>query len=532
MKPSLAVPLGLAAVLPSACTAPRQNRPADSRPNILFILSDDHTSQAWGIYGGIPGDYVRNGNIRRLAAEGCVLENCFCTNSISVPSRASILTGAYSHRNGVYSLSDALSPEADNFARQCRTSGYQTALYGKWHLKKRPEGFDDFRVFHDQGEYRNPIMKSPANWQDDDLGKRGDTLPGFSTDIVTDLAIERIRNRGKDKPFLICCHFKATHEPWDFPERMKPLYDDVVFPEPPSLMEFGREASGRVFDGQPLENLASRWETASEDSSKWWCVYPELPFSVQGLNREEGRRKTYQKLMRDYLRCGATIDDNIGRLLRTLDEEGLAENTVVIYVSDQGYFLGEHGFFDKRIMYEESLRMPFVIRYPKEIPAGSRNRDIILNIDIAALLTDYAGADPPELSQGRSFRRNLAGQTPADWRDRMYYRYWTHHRIRPAHMGLRDRRYKLIFFYGDRLATTGSEDSTTPPAWEFYDLETDPREDRNCYGDPAYADIIARMKRGLLELRREVGDTDPATPRMKAIMDSAFDPSPADRSDF
>jgi arylsulfatase A-like enzyme len=518
--------LGGAGMSLLACTAPKQVRQADERPNILFILSDDHTSQAWGIYGGILGDYVRNENIRRLAAEGCVLENCFCTNSISVPSRASILTGAYSHRNGVYSLSDALSPEADHFAKQCRAVGYQTALYGKWHLNRRPEGFDDFRVFHDQGEYRDPIMKSPANWIDDDLGKRGDTLRGFSTDIVADLTIERIRRRDKDKPFLICCHFKATHEPWDFPERMKHLYDGVAFPEPSNLMAFGREASGRVFDGQPLENLALRWETASADPSLWWCVYPELPFTVQGLDKEEGRRKTYGKLVRDYLRCGATIDENIGRLLQTLEEEGLSENTVVIYVSDQGYFLGEHGFFDKRIMYEESLRMPFVIRYPKEIPTGVRNRDIILNIDFAALLTDYAGAPAPALSQGRSFRRNLAGQTPVDWRDRMYYRYWTQHRIRPAHMGIRDHRYKLIFFYGDRLATTGSERVATPPGWEFYDLESDPREDRNRYDDPACAGIIARMKRELLELRREVGDTDSNTPHMQEILDASFNSSP------
>lgn len=335
-------------------------------------------------------------------------------------------------------------------------------------------------------------------------------MRGFSTDIVADLTIERIRRRDKGRPFLICCHFKATHEPWDFPERMKSLYDDVAFPEPPNLMEFGRGASGRVFDGQPLENLASRWETASRDPDGWWCRYPELPFSIRGLNREEGRRETYRKLMRDYLRCGAAIDDNIGRLLQTLDDEGLRENTVVIYVSDQGYFLGEHGFFDKRIMYEESLRMPFVIRYPKEIPAGVRNRDIVLNIDFAALLTDYAGVDAPAQSQGRSFRRNLCGQTPPDWRKRMYYRYWTHHRIRPAHMGVRDHRYKLIFFYGDRLDTTGSEDAPTTPAWELYDLAADPREDRNCYGDPSYAAVAARLKRELLELRREVGDQDPA----------------------
>ena len=234
------------------------------------------------------------------------------------------------------------------------------------------------------------------------------------------------------------------------------------------------------------------------------------------------RRAIYQKLVRDYLRCGATIDDNIGRLLDALDREGLAENTVVIYVSDQGYFLGEHGFFDKRIMYEEPLRMPFVIRYPKEIPAGTRNGDIVLNVDFASLLADYAGASAPAGAQGRSFRANLRGETPADWRRSMYYRYWTQHEIRPAHMGVRDDRYKLIFFYGDRAGMTGSDDIATPPSWEFYDLLADPHEDHNVYNSPAYAGEIEKMKRELLKLRREVGDTDAATPRMQEILDEYY----------
>jgi arylsulfatase A-like enzyme len=461
---------------------------------------------------------VKNDNIRRLAREGCVLENCFCTNSISVPSRASILTGAYSHKNGVYTLSDALSPETDNIAKQLQAAGYQTALFGKWHLKKRPAGFDIFRVFHDQGAYRNPLMKSATDWIDDDQGVQGDTLTGFSTDIVTDLTIDQIRNRDKSKPFLICCHFKATHEPWEFPERMKHLYDDTTFPEPENLMEFGMETSGRTFEGQSLEILAGRWEAASEKNARGWTTYPELPFSVQGLDRDSVRRKTYQKLIRDYLRCGAAIDDNIGRLLRTLDREGLSQNTVVIYVSDQGYFLGEHGFFDKRMMYEESLRMPFVIRYPEEIPAGTRNRDIILNIDFASLLADYAGASVPELSQGRSFRANLNGHTPDDWRQDMYYRYWTQHPVRPAHTGIRNQDCKLIFLYGDRLNMTGSDSTTHTPSWEFYDLKSDPHENRNRYNDPAYAGIIRQMKQRLLELRSSVEDTDKDTPHMQEIM--------------
>lgn len=493
----------------------------DKRPNILFILSDDHTSQSWGIYGGVLGEYARNENIRRLAAEGCVLDNCFCTNSISSPSRAAILTGAYSHLNGVYTLSDSLEPEGDNIAKQMRAGGYRTALVGKWHLKSQPQGYDYYSVFHDQGEYRDPTFINSADpWP----GERnfGERTRGFSTDIVTDKAIRWMKEADKNQPFLMCCHFKATHEPWDFPERMRHLYDGVVFPEPENLFDWGPETNGRTFAGQPLEEMARRWEVASQDPDKWWCRYPELPFTTQGMHRSAARSAAYQKLIRDYLRCGATIDDNIGRLLKTLDEMGIADNTIVVYVSDQGYFLGEHGFFDKRMMYEESLRMPFVIRYPKEIPAGTRNKDIVLNVDFASLLADYAGVKTPDQSQGHSFRGNLRGETPNDWRKAMYYRYWTQHSNRPAHMGIRDDRYKLMFLYGDRLNMTGSEDKTTAPAWEFYDLHSDPHENRNAYHDPQYAKIIRQMKEEMLKLRKDLKDEDTATPRMKAIMDMYY----------
>lgn len=517
------IPIGLAGYLPLSASC-KSGQPAQQkeRPNILFIMSDDHTSQAWGIYGGVLSKYVKNENIRRLAAEGCVLNDAFCTNSISVPSRASILTGAYSHKNGVYTLEDALYPEADNIAKQMQAGGYQTALFGKWHLKKEPSGFDWFQVFHDQGEYHDPIMKTAANWQDDDKGRTGDTIKGFSTDIVTDLTIDWIRHRDKKKPFMTLCHFKATHEPWDFPERLRHIYDGVVFPEPHNMMEFDTAKSGRTFRGQLLEDMAWRWENATKNPGQWWCVYPELPFSTQGLDKEAARRKTYQKLIRDYLRCGAVIDENIGRLLQMLKEEGLDKNTIVIYVSDQGYFLGEHGFFDKRMMYEESLRMPFVIRYPKEIPAGTRNNDIILNTDFAALLADYAGVKTPSRSQGRSFRENLKGNTPPDWRSAMYYRYWTHHEIRPAHFGIRDKQYKLIFLYGDRLETKGSDNVSTTPSWEFYDLSTDPYEDKNQYNNPAYAEVIVKMKKDLLKLREETEDTDSDSARMQEIMEKYY----------
>ena len=335
--------LGLATAAVPTWAAGENTTPAEptqqDRPNILFILSDDHTSQAWGIYGGVLENYVKNDNIRRLAQEGCVLDNCFCTNSISAPSRATILTGAYSHRNGLYTLADTFDTNQDNIAKQMQAAGYQTALMGKWHLKSQPQGFDRYEIFYDQGEYRDPtIISSDDVWPGDhNFGTR---TRGFSTDIVTGKAIQWRKETDKSRPFMMCCHFKATHEPWDYPERMKHLYDDVTFPEPENLYEFGPEASGRTFEGQTLEEISRRWMKASEDPDKWWCRYPGLPFSNKGMQRGAARSKAYQKLIKDYLRCGATIDDNIGKLLAALEEMGIADNTIVVYVSDQGYFLG------------------------------------------------------------------------------------------------------------------------------------------------------------------------------------------------
>ncbi|WP_289053760.1 sulfatase family protein [Carboxylicivirga marina] len=486
------------------------------KPNILFIMSDDHTSQAWGIYGGVLKDYVHAPNINRLADEGVVLDNCFCTNSICVPSRATILTGQYSHRNGVYMLRDKARQDSLNIAKVLNEAGYQTAIVGKWHLKTQPQGFDYFNVLPDQGVYHNPVLKSKENWQDGYKG--GKVYEGFSTDVITDLTIDWLDKRDESKPFMMMCHFKATHEPFDFPDRFKNLYDDVEIPEPASLYDFDPRVSGRTFIGQSLEKLAWRWETASKDPDKWWCKYPELPFSTENLDSVAARKKTYQKLVKDFMRCGATIDDNIGRLLDYLKAQGLDENTVVIYTSDQGYFLGEHGFFDKRMILEESLRMPFVIKYPQEIEGGKRIQDIILNIDFAALFADYAGVKSVESFQGKSFRDNLKGNTKDGWRKSMYYRYWEHSPDRPAHIGIRNEQHKLIFFYG-RAMDEDSDVQSTLPAWEFYDLVNDPNELHNAYADESYADVIREMKEELKKQRRELGDDDRERTWIKDIID-------------
>jgi arylsulfatase A-like enzyme len=481
----------------------------NTKPNILYIMSDDHTSQAWGIYGGKLKDYVHTPNISRLADEGCVLDNCLVSNSICTPSRATILTGQYSHINGVTTLGAGLSPKQGNIAKQLQKGGYKTSVIGKWHLKKEPAGFDYYCVLPGQGNYWNPVMKTKDNWKDYKEG--GASYKGFSTDVITDKVIDWIDNRDKTKPFMAMCHFKATHEPFDYPDRFKNLYNGVEIPIPASFYDEGAETTGRSFDGQSIDNLQQRYLTAtnSPEGRKPYMYYPGLPFSVDGLNPAEARMKTYQKFVKDFMRCGAAIDDNIGKLLEYLDKAGLAENTIVIYTADQGYFLGEHGFFDKRMIYEESIHMPFVIRYPKEIPAGTRNVDIIENVDFSALFADYAGIDYPTTMQGSSFRENLKGNTPKDWRTYGYYRYWQHSKERPAHFGIRGERYKLAFFYGHGLKKNNYSEQDQPNGyWDFFDLEKDPHELHNAYNDPEYIEVIKKMKSEIIQQRNLLGDTD------------------------
>ncbi len=505
--------LFVALTILSACKS--EEKQDTIKPNILFIMSDDHTSQAWGIYGGILKDYVQNNNIQRLANEGITLNNAFCTNSICVPSRASILTGQYSNLNGVYTLSDALNPDSLNIAKVLNKNGYQTAIIGKWHLKKEPSGFDYYNILHDQGRYWDPILRTSENFHKP--SEEWDVHKGFSTDVITQLSIDWLNQRDNEKPFMLMTHFKATHEPFDFPERFNDLYKGIEIPEPASLFEFSTETSGRSFPGQQLENLSWRYEQASNDPDKWWCKYPGLPFYTKDMDSVSARKATYQKFVKDFMRSGAAIDDNIGKLLDYLEVSGLAENTVVIYTADQGYFLGEHGFFDKRLIYDESLRMPFVVRYPKEVPAGKRIDDIILNIDFPALFADYAGVEKPESFQGESFRENLKGNTPNNWRQSAYYRYWTNHAKRPGHFGIRNKQYKLALFYGQSLDMTGSSKESTKPAWEFYDLEKDPNENHNAYNDSEYSEIIKDMKKELIKQREIYRDTDEKYPQLQDI---------------
>ncbi|SOE23913.1 Arylsulfatase A [Spirosomataceae bacterium TFI 002] len=485
------------------------SKPAE-KPNILFIMSDDHTSQAWGIYGGVLQDYVKNENIKRLASEGVVLNNAFCNNSICVPSRASILSGQYSHFNGVYDLSGSYHPDSLNVAKLMQQNGYETAIVGKWHLKKEPTGFDHYMVLPGQGRYIDPILKTKDNWKDGDAG--GKVYLGYSTDVIADQSIKWLERRDKAKPFMLFTHFKATHEPFYYPERYNDYLNDVEIPYPVGFDDKGAASTGRSHDGWSLDILTKRY---LNDKNK---KYPGEPFKPNTSDPVELRKLTYQKFIKDFLRSGAAIDDNIGKLIEHLKSTGEFDNTVIIYTADQGYFLGEHSFFDKRFIYEPSLRMPFVICYPKELNKGTRIEDIILNIDFPSLLLDYAGADQPAKMQGKSFRQNLNGNSAFEWRKDMYYRYWSNEPKRPAHFGIRTDKYKLVFFYGQSREAKTRDKMDYPPSWEFYDLEKDPNELHNAINDSTYANTIVDLKKRLKALKEEQNDEEVESDIIKEII--------------
>lgn len=442
------------------------------RPNIVFIMSDDHAAQAISAYGS---RINKTPNIDRLAKEGVRAENCFCTNSICTPSRASILTGQYSHKNGVLTLREQLDTKSRSVAKYLQGNNYQTAMIGKWHLGTEPQGFDYWKILPGQGAYYDPEFLEAG-------GRR--KYQGYCTDLITDFTLDWLQQRDKTKPFFLMSHHKAPHRAWDPGPKYKDFLNDKTIPEPPNL----------------YENLASRPEgiqklkmRIGEDTTKRDLKQDPPP----GLSGDALRKWAYQLYIKDYLRCVQSVDDSVGRVLDYLDNNNLRENTLVIYTSDQGFFLGEHGLYDKRLMYEESLRMPFLARYPREIKAGSVNNDILLNIDFAHTFMDFAGLGRDQYMDGESFRTNLQGRTADNWRKSMYYRYWMHedsdHNV-PAHYGVRTKEHKLICY------PTGKVE------WEFFDLKRDPSEMRNEIGNPRYAAVIGRLKKELTRLQHKYED--------------------------
>jgi arylsulfatase A-like enzyme len=465
-----------AATLPQWLSA---DEPSKTRPNIIFIMTDDHAAHALSCYAS---RINQTPNLDRLAHEGIRLTNCFCTNGICAPSRATILTGKYSHVNGVKDNRDLFDAEQVTFPKLLGQAGYKTALIGKWHLKSDPTGFDYWNILPGQGAYHDPELI--------EMGEQKKAT-GYVTDILTDLSIDWIKSRTGDQPFLLMCHHKAPHRNWQPDEKHARMYEDVDIPEPETFNDdYATRCDAARHQAMTIEHHFYESDTKGPP--------PE------GLEGQALKKWKYQRYIKDYLRCVASVDDNVGRLLDYLDESGLAENTVVVYTSDQGFFLGDHGWYDKRFMYEESLRMPLLVRYPREIKPGSVSDAIITNLDFAPTFLDYAGVTPPAKIQGVSMRPVLAGHTPADWRRSMYYHYYEYgdegkggwHRVRP-HCGVRTQRYKLIHFHDDEI-----------DAWELFDLRNDPHELKNVYDDPEYASVIDPLKAELQRLRHLYNDSE------------------------
>ncbi|MFQ5572400.1 MAG: sulfatase, partial [Rhodothermales bacterium] len=453
---------------------------AAQRPNIIFIFTDDHSASAISAYGSVINTTP---NIDRIAHEGMLFTNCFVTNSICAPSRATILTGKYSHLNGQLTNFERFDGEQQTFPKLLQQAGYQTAIVGKWHLQSEPTGFDHWQVLIGQGPYYNPPISSP-----------GDTtvVTGYTTDIITDLALQWLdEKRDPTRPFMLMYQHKAPHRRWDpGPDHLK-TYDVEEIPVPETFDDDyeGRSRAAREANMTIVNNLTARdlkieppGNLTPVQLEAWNAAYGPKNEALRtaGLQGEDLDRWKYQRYIKDYLRAVASVDDNIGRLLDYLDTQGLAENTVVIYNSDQGWYLGEHGWYDKRWMYEPSLRTPLVVRWPGYVATGQVKDAMVSNLDFAATFLDLAEAAIPGDFQGQSLKPLLLDQPTPDWRESFYYHYYEYpgsHCVR-RHYGVRTQRYKLIYFYNI-------------DAWELFDLENDPNELQSRYEDPAYADVVA-----------------------------------------
>jgi len=494
--------LGLAAS--AVATASATGSAGKSRPNILYIMSDDHAFQAISAYGS---NRNQTPHIDRIAQEGMRFDRCYVTNSLCGPSRACILTGTYSHVNGMYDHYSKFNNKLPTFPKLLQKAGYTTAIIGKWHLTSDPAGFDHWEVLPGQGKYYRPDFISPD-------GKS--QVDGYTTEIITEKSLSWLQEgRDPEKPFLLMVHHKAPHRPWEpAPAKLGPMVDKE-FAEPTTLFDdyatrgrAAQEAEMRISQMRPdsdlklwdRENRERTWRYAQmtpEERIAWERhVDPRLAkFAAAAPQGHARSRWFYQLYMRDYLGCIESVDDSVGKLLDYLDESGLAENTIVVYASDQGFYMGEHGWFDKRFMYEESLRTPLLIRWPGVVQPGSVDTTMVSNVDFAETFLDAAGIEVPERMQGRSFLPILTGDTPKEWRNSFYYHYYEgekrEHRV-PKHEGVTTGDAKLMRFY-----TIGE--------WQMFDLKNDPQELRNVWDDPQYADLQEKLLAELVYQRDELG---------------------------
>jgi arylsulfatase A-like enzyme len=509
---------------------------AADRPNILYIMSDDHAAHAISAYGSRLAKIAPTPNLDRLAHEGALLTNVFCTNSICSPSRACVLTGQYNHTNGAFDLAGKVPPGKQMLAIQMKQAGYQTAMIGKWHLKDEPADFDYYCVLPGQGNYHNPKFLIRG---DKPFGKNIITFPDeHSTDVITNLTLDWLKTgREEGKPFFLMHHYKAPHDYFENAERYESYLADVAIPEPETLWirdpKFGSIATRGANDeliphvGTSIGGRNPRRSYLGDLPALYPKEFPEN-FDPAHYTDEENTRMAYNAYIRKFLRCVKGIDDNLGRLFAYLEETGQLDNTLIIYSADQGFMLGEHDYQDKRWMYEESQRMPFLVRYPKSIQAGQKLDAVVENVDFAPTMLEFAGAQIPNSVQGRSFKSLLeTGREPSDWKQAAYYRYWMHmvHHDNPAHVGIRTKTHKLIYYYGCNY----DGGYQTPPGWELYDLVNDPHETRNLYDDPAQAELVIYLKRQLAELRAKIGDNGTHFPECEKIVQEFWDYDAADR---
>ncbi len=479
-------------LLHSTAGVPRSNAAEQSRPNVIYIMADDHGYQALSCYGS---PLIETPNLDRIADEGMRFDRAFVTNSICGPSRAVMLTGKYSHINGFRTNGERFNGAQPHLGKYLQGAGYQTSVVGKWHLKTEPTGFDDFHILKGQGPYYNPPMLTPE-------GTVKHT--GYTTDIITDETLEWLdEKRHKDEPFLLLYQHKAPHRNWmPGPDHLND-FDDVTVPEPLTLFDdyVGRTSPARdqkMMIANDLNNrdlkLTEPRRLNEQQARLWNNAYgpKNEAFREANLSGKALVRWKYQRYVKDYLRCVKSVDENVGRVLDYLDANGLRENTIVIYTSDQGWYLGEHGWFDKRWMYEESFRTPLMVRWPGKIAAGTTSDQMVMNLDFAPTILDAAGETIPPDMQGQSFLPVLLGEQEGPFREAVYYHYYEFpgaHSV-AKHDGVRTDRYKLIHFY----------DVGT---WELFDLKKDPREMQSVYNDPTYAEIRQDLTAQLAALRKQ-----------------------------
>lgn len=531
--------IGLPLTFLAAASCGESKKEQGKQPNIILIMTDDHTRQAMGCYGGV----IETPNLDRIAAEGIRMDNFYVPNAISGPSRACILTGKYSHKNGFTDNSKTFDGDQQTFPKLLQKAGYQTAMIGKWHLNSDPQGFDYWSILKGQGEYYSPLFIENGVERIDS---------GYVTDIITDKAIDFLKNRDKKKPFAMLYYHKAPHRNWMPAQRHLGYYDDHIFPEPDNLFDdySGRGRAAKEQEMSIAKNLWPQWDLkvmTEEEFGKSYAEledtgnanmddvkrandqgnsYSQMKGAYERMNKEERKHWNeayaqriaeyksmqgrvseeemtswkYQQYMKDYCAVVKGVDENVGRLLDYLKSIGELDNTLIIYTSDQGFYLGEHGWFDKRFMYEESFTSPMLMRLPGAIKAGRTSKAFAMNIDLAPTILDYAGVEIPSDIQGRSLRPVVEneGKAPEGWRTAVYYHYYEYpswHSVK-RHYGIRTERYKLIHFYND------------VDEWELYDLKKDPKEMESVYDDPEYANVRDSMHKQLEQLQIEVEDTE------------------------